>query len=53
MRRIEVHRGLQWENLKEGNHLGDSGLDVITVFSQREIGWEGMDWINLSLERRK
>jgi hypothetical protein len=39
--------------LKEGNHLGDSGLDAITSLSQREIGWEGMDWTNLSLDRRK
>ena len=25
--RVEVHTGFQWENLKEGDHLEDLGVD--------------------------
>jgi len=53
MRRREVHRGLHWGNLKERNRVGDSGLHKFTVLSQTGIGWEGVDWISLSLVRRK
>jgi hypothetical protein len=48
-----VQRGLQWGPPKERDHLGDSGLGTFTELSQTEIEWEGVDWINLSLDRRK
>jgi len=51
MRRTEVHRGLHWGKMKERDRLGESGLDTFTVLSQTEIAWEGVDWINFSLDR--
>ena len=53
LRRTEVHTGLNWGNLKKRDHFGDSGVGTFTVLSQTEIRWEGVDWINLSLDRRK
>jgi hypothetical protein len=39
--RGEVHTGLSWENLREGDHLKDPGIDGEDNIKMdlREIGW--------------
>jgi len=48
-----VHTGFWWGNLRERDHLEDTGLDgrvVLTwIFGKLEGG--GMDWINLAQNR--
>jgi hypothetical protein len=47
----EVHTGFWWGDLREGNHLGDPGIDGIIlkwIFKK----WDGgMDWIELAQDR--
>jgi hypothetical protein len=46
-----VHTGFWWEELREGDHLGDPGLDgriLKCIFKK----WDrGMDWIELAKDR--
>jgi hypothetical protein len=44
-----MHIGYCWENQKERDHWGDQ--DVGGKMYLREIGWDGMDWIDLAQER--
>jgi hypothetical protein len=48
-----VHTGFWWEDLRQGDHLGDSGVDgriiLIWVFKKWDEG--GMDWIELAQDR--
>jgi hypothetical protein len=53
MGREEVHTGFWWGNLREGDHLEDPGIiweDNIKM-DLREVGWEGMDWIDPAEDR--
>jgi hypothetical protein len=55
MGRREMCTGFWWGNLMETDHLEDLGLDgkVILRFILKEIGWEGMNWIDLAKDRDK
>jgi hypothetical protein len=49
MGRGEVHTGLQWGNMREGNHLEDPGLDgriILKWIFERldERAWTGSIW---------
>jgi hypothetical protein len=48
-----VHTGLWWRDLAETDHLEDTGVDWKKIFKSilKEVGWEGMDWIDLAQER--
>jgi hypothetical protein len=53
--RKEESRGVyRWGNLRERDHLEDPGMrrwkDIINVDLQ-EVGYEGMDWIDLAQDR--
>jgi hypothetical protein len=52
MGKTEVHTGFWWGDLREGDHFGDQGgwEDNIKMDLQ-EVGWEGMDWIELAEDR--
>jgi hypothetical protein len=41
-----MHIEYWWESQKERGHLEDS----IKIYI-REIGWDGMDWINLAQDK--
>jgi hypothetical protein len=46
-----VHAGLLWGNLREGDHLGDPGVDGDNIkMDLQEVEW-GMDWIELAQDR--
>jgi hypothetical protein len=49
MGKREVHTGFWSGDLREGDHLGDPGIDgrIILKGSSRS-GMEGMDWIELA-----
>ena len=48
----EVLRGFWWVNLREGDHLEDSGVDGRTVLKWIFERWGGdMDWIDLAQDR--
>jgi hypothetical protein len=44
-----VHTGFWWGDLREGNHLGDPGIDgrIILKGIFKKSDW-GMDWIELA-----
>jgi hypothetical protein len=48
--RGEVYTGFWWRNLRERDHLGDSGLDERIIF---KMGCGGMEWIELAQDRGK
>jgi hypothetical protein len=49
-----VHTGFWWRDLREGDHLGDPGVD-----GRRRLKWifkkwdGGMNWIELALDKDK
>jgi hypothetical protein len=48
----KVHTGLWWGNLREGDYLGDPGIDgriILKWILERLDG--GRDWINLAQDR--
>ena len=50
MKRLEVHTGFWWGNLKERNHLGDPGIDekiiLKWIFMKWNVGaWTGLIWL--------
>jgi hypothetical protein len=51
MGREEVHTGFWWEDLREGNHLGDTGVDGRTIIngcSRSGMGaWTGLSWLRI------
>jgi hypothetical protein len=50
--RREVHIGFWWGDPREGDHLGDPGVDGrIIKMDIREVGWEDMNWIDLAQDR--
>jgi hypothetical protein len=47
-----VHTGFWWEDLREGDHLGDPGVDVRIILKWIFMQWNGgMDWIGLAEDR--
>jgi hypothetical protein len=45
----EMHTGFWWGDLREGNHLGDPGVDERTILKWMFKKWDGgMDWIELA-----
>ena len=48
-----MHAGFQWGNLREGDHLKDSGVDrrIMLKCIFQKLDWGGMDWIDLAQDR--
>jgi hypothetical protein len=48
----EVRTGFWWGDLREGDHLGDPGIDGKIILKLIFKKWEGgMDWIELAQDR--
>jgi hypothetical protein len=45
MWRRGMHLGYWWESQKERDHWDNIKMDL------RDIGWDGMDWIDLAQDR--
>jgi hypothetical protein len=47
-----VHTGFWWEDLREGDHMGDPGVDgrIIVKWIFKTLDG-GMDWIKLAQDR--
>jgi hypothetical protein len=47
-----MHTGFWWEDLREGDHLGDPDVDGRIIFKWIFKKWdEGMYWIELAQDR--
>jgi hypothetical protein len=47
-----VHTGFWWRGLKEGEHLGDPGVDGRMILKWIFKTWDGgMDWFELVQDR--
>ena len=47
-----VHRGFWWEDLREGDHLGDLGVDERIILKwilkkRDEESWTGLIWLRI------
>jgi hypothetical protein len=52
MGKREMHTGFWRGNLREGDHLGDPGIDGRIILKLIFKKWDGaMDWIQLSQDR--
>jgi hypothetical protein len=47
-RKREVHTGFWWGDLREGNHLGDPGVDGRIILKLIFKTWRGWAWTGLS-----
>jgi hypothetical protein len=48
----EVHTGFWWGDLRQGDYLGDSGVDGRIILKWIFKKWDGgMDWIELAQDR--
>jgi hypothetical protein len=47
----EVHTGFLWGDLREGDHLGDPGLDwriiLKCIFKKWDGAWTGLSWLRI------
>ena len=48
----EAYTGFWWGNLREGDHLGDQGVDgriiLRWIFRQKDVGmWTGSSWLRI------
>jgi hypothetical protein len=44
-----VHTGFWWRDLREGDHLGDPGVEGRIILKYMPKKWDGvMDWIELA-----
>jgi hypothetical protein len=47
-----MHTGFWWGDLREGDHLGDPGVDRRIILNCIFKKWDGgMDWIELAQDR--
>jgi hypothetical protein len=53
MGKREVHTGFWWGNLREGDHLGDAGVDGRKILKWLFKTCDGMDWIELAQDRNR
>jgi hypothetical protein len=54
MKAGEVYTGFWWGDLRGGDHLQDPGVDgsiILKWIFKKEVGWGGMDWIDLARDR--
>jgi hypothetical protein len=52
MGEIEVYIGFWWEDPREGDHLGDPGVDGRIILKRIFKKWDrGMNWIELAQDR--
>jgi hypothetical protein len=48
MGKREVHTGVWWGDLREGDHLGDPGIDGRIILKWLFKKWNGRAWTGLS-----
>jgi hypothetical protein len=53
MGKRKLHTGFWWRDLREGDNLGDPGVNGRIILKRiiQEVGW-GMDWIELTQDRQ-
>jgi hypothetical protein len=51
MGKREVRTGFWWEDLREGDHLGDAGIDGRVIlkwnFKKWDGAWTGLSWLRI------
>jgi hypothetical protein len=47
-----VHTGFWWRDLREGDHLEDSGVDgriiLECIFKKWDEAWTGLSWLRIA-----